>query len=115
MSLNNDSDQYVVRRMSQIMLQDLDGLLHGKREIDYVLASLKSYMRSVAEKRPNDQGWNDEIFDLWTTLEITYAVASANDQTYLTAEQIGRVEQACDRLCEMIAPLANASIGLEQS
>ena len=106
MSNDDEDDHYILRRMSQIMLHDLDQLRRREIEFGYVVDSLKSYVRSVAEKRPSAKAWNDEIFDLWITLETIAAVASANEETQLSAHDTERVEEVCDRVREMIAPLA---------
>ena len=51
---------------------------------------------------PDAPDWNQELFELWLGLEITYAVAAADGRTSLTPEEMQRVDETCMKVRTMI-------------
>ena len=85
MSDDEKLNRQIIRRSSQIMLEDLEKL--QRREIDLadIVRSFKYYVRDLEARMPLEQDFTSRLFELWFTLEVTYAAALADEKTTLDA------------------------------
>ena len=93
-------------------LEEIDLQLERKRSIDATIANLEAFRFEAQEQDPEDKTWNDKFYELWEILEITYAVASANEQEWFESEDIGRID---DALLEMRRMLEEKIARLERT
>src|SRR5689334_7067700 len=87
---------------SRAVLVWLDQLHRHQTSLHTFIQRLKAYRRFMNEACPDAPDWNHDIFELWATLEITYAIAAADDRTSLTPVEMQRVEEACKKVRTMI-------------
>lgn len=83
-------------------IEETDLQLERKRGISTTISHLKAFWHEAQEQDPADQAWNNKFFELWEILEITYAVAAANEQEWLDSEDIDRIDDALLEMCRML-------------
>ena len=108
MSDGEKINRQIIRRSSQIMLEDLEKLQRREVDLGDVVRSFKYYARDLEARMPLEQDFTSRLFELWFALEATYAVALADEKTTLDADDIDRVDKAVSQTCELIKPLAIA-------
>lgn len=93
-------------------IEEVDLQLARKRRINVTIPHLKAFRIEAEGQDPADENWNDKFYELWTILEITYAVASANEQEWLESKDVDRID---DTLLEMRRMLEDKIARLERT
>ena len=97
--------------LSKSAIEEIELLLDRKRGIDAAISNLEAFRFEAQEQDPEDETWNNRFSELWEVLEITRAVALANEQKWFEPEDIDRID---DTLLEMRRMLEDKIARLER-
>ena len=106
MSGDEDLNRQIIQRSSEIMLEDFRKFKSREVEIDVIVRSFKYYIRDLEARMPDYQELTSRLFDLWLSLEVTFAMASSREQEIFDAEAVQRIDEAVLQACDIIRPLA---------
>jgi hypothetical protein len=83
-------------------LEEIDLQLERKRALVTTITNLEAFRLEAQDQNSGDITWNAKFYELWVVLEVTYAVASANKQQWLSSEQVDRIDDALMEMRRMV-------------